>query len=173
MLGHTWQSTKHIMRACVLSRFSHMQLFATIWTVSHQALLSMDSPGKNTGVGHHFLLQGIFLTPQLNSHLLRLLHCRQILYCWATREAPKRHILYFLLLKRKGFPSTQMVKICLQHRKPGFDPRVGKIPWRREWQTIPVFLPRGFHGQRSLESDGPWGGRVRHDWVTNTHTHTR
>ena len=35
--------------------------FATSWTVGHQALVSMNSPGKNTGVGCHFLLQGIFL----------------------------------------------------------------------------------------------------------------
>ena len=31
-----------------------------------------------------------------------------------------------------------------------FDPWIRKIPWRREWQTIPVFWPREFHGQRSL-----------------------
>ena len=37
-------------------------LFVTPWTVAHQAPLSMDSPGKNTGVGSHLLLQGIFLT---------------------------------------------------------------------------------------------------------------
>ena len=35
---------------------------ATPWTVAHQASLSMDFPGKNTGVCCHFLLQGIFLT---------------------------------------------------------------------------------------------------------------
>ena len=33
---------------------------------------------------------------------------------------------------------------------PGFDPWVGKIPWRREWQPTPVFLPGKFYGQRSL-----------------------
>ena len=32
----------------------------------------------------------------------------------------------------------------------GLNPRVGKIPWKREWQPIPVFLPGEFHGQRSL-----------------------
>ena len=36
-----------------------------------------DSPGNNTGVGCHFLLQGVFLTQELNPSLL---HCRQILY---------------------------------------------------------------------------------------------
>ena len=40
-----------------------------------------DSPGKNTGVGYHALLQGIFLTQGLNPCILWLLHCRQILYC--------------------------------------------------------------------------------------------
>ena len=40
-------------------------------------LCPWDSPGKNTGVGSHFLLQGIFLTQGLNPGLLL---CRQILY---------------------------------------------------------------------------------------------
>ena len=41
----------------------------TLWTVAHRFLCSWDSPGKNTGVGRHFLLQGIFLTQGLNPHL--------------------------------------------------------------------------------------------------------
>ena len=40
-----------------------------------------DSPGKNTGVGCHVLLQGIFPIQGPNLGLLRLLHCRRILYC--------------------------------------------------------------------------------------------
>ena len=40
---------------------------------------------------------------------------------------------------------------------PGFDPRTGKIPWRREWQPTPIFLPREFHGQRSLVGYSSWG----------------
>ena len=39
---------------------------------------------------------------------------------------------------------------CRRCRKWGFDPWIGKIPWRREWQPIPVFLPGECHGQRSL-----------------------
>ena len=50
-------------------------------------LCSWDSPGKNTRVGCHTLPQGNFLTQGLNTCLLRLLHCRQVLYHWATREA--------------------------------------------------------------------------------------
>ena len=37
----------------------------------------------------------------------------------------------------------------------GFDPRVGKIPWRRAWQPTPVFLSGEFHGQRSLVGYSP------------------
>ena len=43
-----------------------------------------DFPGKNTGMGWQFLLQGLFPTQGLN---LRLLHDKQILYHWAIREA--------------------------------------------------------------------------------------
>ena len=41
--------------------------------------------------------------------------------------------------------------------RPRFDPWVGKILWRREWQPTLVFLPREFHGQRSLAGYSPWG----------------
>ena len=36
--------------------------------------------------------------------------------------------------------------ICLQFGRPGFDPWVGKIPWRREQLPTPVFWPGEFHG---------------------------
>ena len=49
-----------------------------------------------------------------------------------------------------------MVKI-LQCGRPGFNPWVGKIPWRREKLPTPVFLLGEFHGQRSLVSYSPWG----------------
>ena len=44
-----------------------------------------DFPGKNTGVGCHFLLQGIFPTQGSN---LGLLHCRQTLYCLSHQGSP-------------------------------------------------------------------------------------
>ena len=43
----------------LLSRFSHVRLCATPEMAAHQAPLSLDSQGKNTGVGCHFLLQCI------------------------------------------------------------------------------------------------------------------
>ena len=47
-------------------------------------------------------------------------------------------------------------RICLKFGRPGFDPWVGKIPWRRAWQPAPVFLPGESHGQRSLAGYSPW-----------------
>ena len=48
-------------------------------------------------------------------------------------------------------------KICVQCRRPRFNPWVRKIPWRREWQLTPVFLPREFRGKRSLAGYSLWG----------------
>ena len=57
---------------------------------------------------------------------------------------------------------------CRRHRRPEFDPLVGKISWRRKWQPTPVFLPGKSHGQRSLVVYSPWGcKRVKHNLATN------
>ena len=50
-----------------------------------------------------------------------------------------------------------MVKSLPAVYEIGFNPWVGKIPWRREWQPTPEFLPGEFHGQRSLAGYSPWG----------------
>ena len=60
---------------CILSR---VLLFATPWTVGHHAPLSRDFPSRNTRMGYHALLQGIFPTQGSNPRhlqLLQLLHC--------------------------------------------------------------------------------------------------
>ena len=62
--------------ACMLRHFRRVQLFATPEEPT-RLLCLWDSPGKNTGVGCHALLQGIFPTQGLNPHLLCLLH-RQV-----------------------------------------------------------------------------------------------
>ena len=53
-------------------------------------------------------------------------------------------------------------------QRPGFDPWIGKIPWRRAWQPTPVFLPGDSHGERSLVGYSPQGRRVRDDGATDT-----
>ena len=51
----------------------------------------------------------------------------------------------------KNLPAMQ------ENIRLGFDPWVRKIPWRKEWLPILVFLPGEFHGQRSLVGFSPWG----------------
>ena len=53
---------------------SVMSTLCDPWTVALQVPLSRDFPGKDTGIGCHFLLQGIFPTEGLNPCLLHLLH---------------------------------------------------------------------------------------------------
>ena len=63
---------------CLLVSVSCSVMSDSLRPIARQASLSMDFPGKNTGVGCHSLFQGIFLTQGLNPGLL---HCRWILYC--------------------------------------------------------------------------------------------
>ena len=51
-----------------------LRLCPTLCDPMGRLLCPWDSPGKNTGVGCHALLQGIFLTQGSNPHLLYLLH---------------------------------------------------------------------------------------------------
>ena len=73
--------------------------------------------------------------------------------------------LFWWLRQQRNFP---------QCRRPGFSPWIGKIPCRREWLPTPRFLPREFHGQRSLEGYRPWGCKESDATERpHTHTHTR
>ena len=86
-----------------------------------------DSPGKNTGVGFHVLLQGIFPTQGSN---LGLLHCRQILYHPAIREA------------QKDVGSTRIWTQDLSHPKWRHTPRTtclfGVSPRTPDWSHLPT-----------------------------------
>ena len=56
-----------------------------------------------------------------------------------------------------GFPGDAPICQHRRHRRPGFNPWIRKIPWRRTWQPTPVFLLGEFSGQRSLVGYSPWG----------------
>ena len=73
----TSPSPGHLSVCMCAQSLSHVQHFATPWTVACQA--PWDSPGKNTELGCHGLLLGIFLTQELNLCLLCLL-------CWLKQE---------------------------------------------------------------------------------------
>ena len=76
-----------------------------------------ESPGKNTGVGYHVLLQGIFLTQGLNPCLLCLLH-------WQVG---------FLPLVTPGKPSSSYTCVIIWS--------VSIAPWRqRQWLVLFIFI---------------------------------
>ena len=105
---------------------------------------------KTTGVGSLSLCQRMFMTQESNCGFL---HCRRILY----------------QLSYQGSPWTPY------KRKPMFFKNLVGAPWSRKWQSILLFLPGNFHGQRSLVGCSSWG-RKESDMTecarTHTHTHT-
>ena len=69
--------------------------------------------------------------------------------CRCPRPRPSYHLGLPWWLRGKS--------VCLECRRPGFDPCIRKIPWRRKWQPTPVLLPGESHGGRSLVGYSPWG----------------
>ena len=82
--------------------FSCVQPHATLWTVAHQAPLSMGLPRQDTVVDCHFLLQMIFLTQGLNPLLLHLLHWQAdsllLSYLWSPSFPIVNILLYFIII---------------------------------------------------------------------------
>ena len=76
----------------------------------------------------------------------------------------------------RGLSGSRVHLQCRRDRRCGFDPWVGKIPWRRAWQPTPVFLSGESHGQRSLVGYSPWSHKPdttkamehTHTWAWNT-----
>ena len=56
-----------------------------------------------------------------------------------------------------GFTGSDVIESACNAGDSRFDPWVGKIPWRREWLSTPVFLLGEFHGQRNLVGYSPRG----------------
>ena len=72
--SYTQHQGTQIYTLCVLSCFSRVQLCGTPWTVALGSSVHEDSPGKNTGVDCHALLQGNFATQGSNPRLSCPLH---------------------------------------------------------------------------------------------------
>ena len=115
----------HSLKYAVSLGFIHhsylwrVQLCATPWAVPARLLHPWDSPGKNTGVGCtgvgcHFLLQGIFPTQGSNPGFL---HGRQILYPLNHQGRPGTHSTKFFFdvrAPKTGFPSRQQFTSRIQ-----------------------------------------------------------
>ena len=81
------------------------------------------------------------------------------------------------VVSREGFSGGAGGKeSTCQSRRWGFNPWVGKIPWRRARQPTPVFLPGELHGQRSWQATVHGISKSEHtlfQWLSPPpHTHT-
>ena len=98
------------------------------------------------------------------------------IWLWACRRPLWVTIYWHTNLKRR-VPVPVLFPYCQKKKKkwkirltPGYrstnkkEGRVRKIPRKRKWPLIPVFLPGKFHGQRRLAGYSPWGCTVRWGW---------
>ena len=123
----------------------HVRLFAAPWTVAHQPPL-WDFPGKNTGVGCHFLLQGIFLTEGSNPHVFHLWHWQAD--SWPTAPPGKPfslsvHLANSFLSAESAVPSSRKPSLTSSlGAPPSAPPRLctslshNRTPWRIKERVI-------------------------------------
>ena len=129
---------------------SCVRLFATLWTIPHQAPPFSGFSRQEYWSGLPFPSPGDLPDPGIEPR------SPAVQADTLTSEPPGKPI-YTLPYVKWGFPGgSDRKRTCLQCRRPEFNPWVGKIPWRREWQPTPVFLPVKSHGRRSLTGYSPW-----------------
>ena len=77
---------------------------------------------------------------------------------WTVRRVPKTFCIHVFA----GFPGEPAIKNLSANAGNAGD--MGWIPWSREWQLAPVFLPRKLHRQKNLAGYSSWGHeRVGHN----------
>ena len=125
----------------------------------------MRLPRQEYWSGCHFLLQGIFLTQGLN---LSLLLCRQILYHWATWEAPREDIQMVnkqwrcstsIAIREKQIKITMLYHFTLAW--------IAIIKNKAEWNSVGHSCPTGLVLSTSLPGqctagEGQWGWASTH-----------
>ena len=128
------------------------------------------SPGKDTGTGSHFLLQGIF--PTQRSHP-GLPHYRWILYQLSHQKSLRKPTHKPLGMPDLGVPKTDSQVPPISHICPWhtsdlsansvcMSPKIMRVSLcrqlvKRKWKPTPVFLPGESHGRRSLVVYSPCG----------------
>ena len=76
---------------------------------------------------------------------------------WRRTESDTTEAMQQQQQQQGGASGKEPACQCKRYERYGFNPWVGKIPWRRAWQPTPVFLPRETHGQRRLVGYSLWG----------------
>ena len=116
-------------------------------------------------------------TLRIYSQQISCITYRHINYiCCVEHYLPRTYLSYnwkFVPLLRlpRWLSGKESACQCRRPRRRGFDPWVGKIPWRRTWQPTPVFLPGESHGWRNLVGYRLWGCKEL-DTTKRLSTHT-
>ena len=118
-----------------------------------------DFPGKNTGVGCHFLLQEIFLTQGLN---LGVLHCRQMLYRLSHQGS--KYVVN--MLPRYICAVKNQVKNPASTGDPGSMPGSDRSPAAGNGNPLRYSCLENAMDRGVWQGYSPWGYRVGHDWAT-------
>ena len=104
--------------------------------------------------------------------MLRFMGSQKVRHDQETKLNWRIHFVFIRSVCKKGLPWwLKSWRICLQYRRHGFNPWVGKIPWRREWLPTLASLPGEFHGQRSLAGYSSWDHNESDMNEGLTHTH--
>ena len=130
-------STSLVTGACQLSHFSCVRLFTTHGLQPSRLLYPRDSPGKNTGVGCHSFLQGIFLTQGSNpSPFMSPALASGFFTTIDTWEAPINHSVQ---LSHSVMSDCLQPTDCMQHTRlpcPIFSSSI--IPLSSHLQSFPA-----------------------------------
>ena len=117
------------------SQWSRSVMSDSLWPHRLQPirlLCPWDFPGKSTGVGWHLLLQVIFPTQGFNPGLL---NCRQMLYVWATKEAPCTYLVTIFLVMGFAGGSADKESAC-NAGNLGLILELGRSPGERKDYTL-------------------------------------
>ena len=134
------------LHACVLSPFSPVWLFVTLWTVAHQDPLSMGFCRTENWSELPCPPPGDLSDPGIEPGCLvscidRCVFTQtwsKVLFTWTWASLVAQMV--------KNPPAMQETWVWSQE----------KIPWRKEWLPTPVFLPGEFHEQMSLVGYSSW-----------------
>ena len=119
-------------------------------------------------MGCHFLLQCM----KVKSEREVAQSCPALATPWTVAYQAPLSMWFSRQKYSSGVPLPSLTCQCRRHKRWMWVLSLGwKIPWRREWQLTPVFLPGESHRQRSLAGYSPWG-HTESDTTEHTHTHT-
>ena len=117
----------------------------------------------------HLYFQNVFIIPKRNSVSTEQSFLHSSLFsatktnllsvstysgCFIQMESNNMPLVVFCFLNLLPW-CLRWESICLQWRRPTFNPWVVKITWRRKWQPTPVLLPGKSHGWRKLIGYSP------------------